>query len=72
VLSYLRRFKNEAVLVVLNMSGSAQQVSFDLAQPGFSGAKVKTLLTTLSAPPKGRLDKLSMEPFSVYIARLSK
>jgi hypothetical protein len=72
VLAYLRRGQNEAVLVVLNMSGSVQQVSFDLTQQGFSQAKVKTLLTTLSTPPKGRLGKVSLEPFSVYIARLSK
>jgi len=32
VLSYLRRYKNEAVLVVLNMSAQPQDVSFDLAR----------------------------------------
>jgi len=72
VLSFLRRDQNEAVLVVLNMSGSTQQVSFDLAQAGFAAAKVKTLLTTLDTAPRGRLDKVSLEPFAVYIAKLTK
>src|SRR6202522_3902745 len=35
VLSYLRRYKNETVLVVLNMSHSKQQISFDLSAQGF-------------------------------------
>ena len=73
VLSYLRRYKKEAVLVALNMSGNVQQVSFDLAQQGFPSAKGKTLLTTLSVPPKpGVPGQISLEPFSVYVARVSK
>ena len=70
VLSYLRRYKNEAVLVVLNMSGSPQHVSFDLGGKGFGGAKLTTLLTTLKNPPGG-LSEVGMEPFGVYIAKLS-
>lgn len=72
MLSYLRHGGNQTVLVVLNMSGSVQQVNFDLTQQGFAPAKVKPLLTTLRNPPKGRLGKVSLEPFSVYVARLSK
>jgi alpha-glucosidase len=72
VLSYLRRYKDEAVLVALNMSASTQPVTFDLTQQGFPAAKVKPLLTTLSTPPKGRLGEFSMEPFSVYIGHVSK
>ena len=34
VLAYLRRYKNEAVLVVLNMSATAQHVSFNLSSRG--------------------------------------
>jgi len=71
VLSYLRRYQNEAVLIVLNMSGSAQTASFDLTQQGFSRARAKTLLTTLTTPPKGRLDKVPLEPFAVYIAKVT-
>ncbi len=72
VLSYLRRYRNEAVLVALNMSGSMQTVNFDLTQLGFSRARVKVLLTTLQSPPNARLEKVSLEPFSVYMVRFSK
>ena len=73
VLSYLRRYKDEAVLVVLNMSGSDQKVSFDLASQGFSSGKAATLLTTLSAhPQESSLSGISLEPFAVYIGKVSK
>jgi alpha-glucosidase len=73
VLSYLRKYKNEAVLVVLNMSGSAQRVSFDLAPQGYPSAQTKALLTTESALRKeGKLTQLSLQPFAVYIASVSK
>src|ERR1700738_2384677 len=36
VLSYLRRYKDQAVLGVLNLSGREQKVGFDLAQQRFS------------------------------------
>jgi alpha-glucosidase len=73
VLSYLRRYKDETVLVVLNMSGTAQTVTFDLTPQGLPSAKATTLLTDLSAPPApGALKQISMEPFSAYIAKISK
>jgi alpha-glucosidase len=72
VLSYLRRYQNEAVLVALNMSASIQVVNFDLTQQGFSQARVKVLLTTPNSLPKAGPQKISLEPFSVYVARLSK
>lgn len=72
VLAYLRRYKNEAVLVVLNMSGTAQKVSFNLSAEGFSSAKAKTLLTTSASAASGRLDQLALEPFAVYIAQISQ
>jgi alpha-glucosidase len=71
VLSYLRRYKNEAVLVVLNFSDSSQKVSFDLGREGFAGAKPSKLLTTLSAPPSD-LSQITLEPFGVYIGKLAK
>lgn len=70
VLAYLRRYKNEAVLVVLNMSSSEQKASFDLAGKGFGGAKPSVLLTTMKTTPSGLTD-IPMEPFGVYIARLT-
>ena len=72
VLSYLRRYKNEAVLVVLNMSATPQQVGFNLSEQGFASAKVTTMLTTVAAAPSGRLDQIVLDPFAVYIARLSR
>lgn len=73
VLTYLRVYKNHAVLVALNMSGSAQEIHVDLAAQGFSSSKAKTLLTTLhSTPQPGRLHKLSLEPFSAYIGQITR
>jgi alpha-glucosidase len=73
VLSYLRRYKSEAVLVVLNMSSQRQAVTFDLAAQGFPAKSAHTLLTTIAPGSKeGSLSRLSLEPFSVYIGTVSK
>ena len=72
VLSYLRRYKNQAVLVVLNMSATTQQVSFNLSGQGFPSAKATALLTTLAAAPSGLLGQIVLDPFAVYIARISQ
>jgi alpha-glucosidase len=72
VISYLRRTKDEAILVAINMSGTEHKVSFDLGQQGFPSASATTLLTDLSTPPaNGQLAGVTLEPFSVYIARIS-
>jgi alpha-glucosidase len=71
VLSYLRRYQNEAVLVVLNMSATPQQVSFDLSAAGFPAAKATTLLTTSTLVTGTQLEQIALEPFTVYIARVS-
>lgn len=71
VLSYLRRYQNEAVLVVLNMSATPQQVSFDLSAAGFPAAKATTLLTTSTVATGTQLEQIGLEPFTVYIARVS-
>jgi alpha-glucosidase len=72
VLSYLRRYKNEAVLVVLNMTGTAQQVSYDLSEQGIPSAKATAMLTTSSPEPSGPLGLIALDPFAVYIARISQ
>jgi alpha-glucosidase len=73
VLSYLRRYKNQAVLVVLNMSAQTQQVTFDLASLGFTNKTPSTLLTTMPTRPKdSSISNMTLEPFSVYIAELTK
>jgi alpha-glucosidase len=72
VLSYLRRYKDQAVLVVINMSPQQQEASFDLAAQGFSATQAKTLLTTMSSI-KGQTDlsDMTLAPFSVYIGEVS-
>jgi alpha-glucosidase len=77
VLSYLRRSESESVLVTLNMSGAAQNISLDLAQQGLSNARINTLLSTQVATPSSRSRagatlQIAMDPYSVYIARFSK
>jgi alpha-glucosidase len=72
VLSYLRRYKNEAVLVVLNMSSKPQDVSFDLAPQGFPAKRARTLLTTAPASKESSLSHLSLQPFAVYIGAVLK
>jgi alpha-glucosidase len=71
VISYLRQYKDDTVLVAVNMSGSEQTVSFDLTAQGLAEPKAATLLTTMKTqPPTGPLAKIAMEPFSVYIAKV--
>jgi alpha-glucosidase len=72
VLSYLRRYKNEAVLVVLNMSSQPQRVSFDLGPQGFAAQSASTLFTTMGGGSKVSLSHLSLRPFSVYVGAVSK
>lgn len=73
VLTYLRVYKNQAVLMALNMSGSTQEINLNLAAQGFPSPKPKTLLTTLSSSPKPRaLHKLTLDPFSIYIGQITK
>ena len=73
VLSFLRKYKDEAVLVVLNMSAAAQSVSFDLGPQGYASAKGNALVTTDKAlNGEHTLQQVSMQPFGVYIAAVSK
>jgi alpha-glucosidase len=72
VLSYLRRYKNEAVLVVLNMSSQPQRVSFDLGPQGFAVQNASTLFTTMGGGSKVSLSHLSLQPFSVYVGAVSR
>ncbi len=72
VMSYLRRYKDKAVLVVINMSPQSQQVKFDLAARGMASPQAKTLLTTMSGiHATTSVSAMSLAPFSVYIGELS-
>jgi alpha-glucosidase len=68
VLSYLRTYNDQVVLVALNMSGAEQRVTFDLSQRGFSTAK--GLVATGKSSVQG--DVVTLEPYGVFIGQLSK
>jgi alpha-glucosidase len=73
VLAYLRAYKDEAVLVVLNMSSATQQVSLNLAPQGFDTGTASSLLSTLKTPPtQGKASTIVLDPFGAYIARIRK
>jgi alpha-glucosidase len=72
VFSYLRRYKDEAVLVVLNMSASDQKVRFDLSPLGPASPKLSVLLTSVRKPFAGASDALPMEPYTAFIAKITK
>jgi glycosidase len=72
VLSYLRKQGDETVLVVLNMSASPQKVSFNLAPHGFASPKLSVLLSTSSSSATATAGALTLEPFAVYIAKVTK
>jgi len=68
VLSYLRVYHDQAVLVALNMSATAQNVDFKISKNGFASAK--SLLETRSSSSKG--DIVTLEPYGVFIGQLVK
>ena len=73
VISYLRRYKNEAVLVAINMSGDEQKVHFDLAPQKFSSGKTTTLVSTDAGQAReASLSAMTLKPFQVYIGSVSK
>ena len=73
VLTYLRRYKGEAILVILNMSAVDQRVPFELSETGFREPKLKeVLLTSFHKQLKGSMAFLPMEPYSVFIAKITK
>lgn len=72
MLIYARRYKDEAILVVLNMSPSEQKARFDLSPLGFSGAKLNILLTSVRKPLTGMANELPIEPYGVVIAKVTK
>jgi alpha-glucosidase len=68
VMSYLRSYKGNAVLVALNMSSNAQKVTFNLEPQGFGKASMKTLIASPGASVKG--DEVMLEPFGLLIAEV--
>jgi alpha-glucosidase len=68
VLSYMRAYKDQVVLVALNMSGAQQKVNFEMSQHGFSSTQ--SLAATGKSSVKG--DVVTLEPYGVFIGQLSK
>ena len=71
VMSYLRQYKNDTVLIVLNVSASKQQPNFDLAQEGLASPQANTMLASGASVPIGALKTVLLEPYGVYIAKLT-
>jgi glycosidase len=68
VLAYLRVYKDHGVVVALNMTDTPREVTLELKSNGFT--KTKKLLATGGWAAKG--DKVSLEPFGVFIGELTK
>jgi alpha-glucosidase len=70
VLSYLRSYKDENVVVVLNMSGSPQKVKLDLTAQGIKATGAGTLASTAKARELEPLNDISLEPYGVWIGEV--
>jgi alpha-glucosidase len=68
VLTYLRVYKDETVLVALNMTGVVRTANVQLNKNGFKSAT--KLAGTGKSAAKG--DVVELEPFGVFIGELSK
>jgi alpha-glucosidase len=71
VLSYLRKDKNEAILVMLNMSSSPQKIKLNLAPQGFASPKLTVLLSTFQRPTSAA-DAIDLPPFGALITKITK
>jgi alpha-glucosidase len=68
VLSYLRVYQDQAVVVSLNMTDTPQNIDLELKPNGFTSAS--GLLATGKSAAKG--DQVSLEPYGVFIGELHK
>jgi alpha-glucosidase len=73
VLSYLRKDKDEAILVMLNMSNSPQKIKLNLEPQGYASPKLSVLLSTFQQPTSAAAaDAVDLPPFGALIAKVSK
>ena len=72
VLSFLRKTKDDAVIVALNMSGKEQTVKFDLKAEGIATGTAKPLMLApnAEAPREIPLNAVVLPPFGVFIAEV--
>ncbi len=72
VFSYLRSYKGQNVVVVLNMSGSSQKVKLDLSGQGIKATDAGTIASTSKAPQLVPLNNISLEPYGVWIGQFNE
>jgi alpha-glucosidase len=72
VLSYLRNYKDQAVLVVINMSAKPQTAKFDLSQQGFTSGTATRLMATEKMQGTQKVSEIALQPFGVYIGEVTK
>ncbi|MDR3614001.1 MAG: alpha-glucosidase [Candidatus Obscuribacterales bacterium] len=71
VLSYLRQSDSESILVILNMSKTAQTVSFDLKPQGIKAKSGRVLLNSLTDKKRQKeLHNLKLEPYQALIIQV--
>ena len=70
VYAYLRRYRNQALLVALNFSNAERSAKFDLTPQGFSSAKQEAIL--MSGAGAMHANYITLEPFGFYIGKLTK
>jgi alpha-glucosidase len=70
VLAYLRSYKGQNVLVVLNMSATQQKVSLDLSSKGVKEKSAKTLAASFVFPAAASPGDITIEPFGAWIAQV--
>ena len=70
VLAYLRSYQGENVLVVLNMSKSAQKVNLAVASKGVQGTSAQTLISSFAAPAQVNVSDIELQPFGAIVAKL--
>ena len=70
VLSYVRSYHGKNVLVVLNMSGTAQKVNLDLGAVGVRSISAKTLLSSFPVSQSVDPKAILMEPFGAWIGEM--
>src|SRR2546430_2743420 len=65
VMSYLRRYRDDAVLVVINMSGEDRTATFDLSAQGLRGAAGRPIIQSAAS---GDLSSVKLGPYGIFIA----
>lgn len=71
VLMYLRRDRDQAVLVALNFSAETRTVSVDPAPLKLATHEARTLIATCAAASTVNLSAINLPPYTIYIGDVS-